>query len=225
LIVPRSKEFLYIPLTKPKTPAMISLLHERFVRPFKLLCTAFCVATLSSCVSEVETLINDVRLSYSEFEQIHADSDTIPSYRLNDLDSSFEQVTHIKMSEPEHRVINNLRDSLVEYRAENARIMLMLELDKWEQEVKSFFSGNTEGSVDLTEMKESMVTSSQYFIDYLNENRDRLSQEEIRRINDIIGKQTAAETKELLKSVENGVNDFLQRTESWLQSLEEELEK
>ncbi len=204
---------------------MISLLHERFVRPFKLLCTAFCVATLSSCVSEVETLINDVRLSYSEFEQIHADSDTIPSYRLNDLDSSFEQVTHIKMSEPEHRVINNLRDSLVEYRAENARIMLMLELDKWEQEVKSFFSGNTEGSVDLTEMKESMVTSSQYFIDYLNENRDRLSQEEIRRINDIIGKQTAAETKELLKSVENGVNDFLQRTESWLQSLEEELEK
>ena len=204
---------------------MISLLHERFVRPFKLLCTAFCVVTLSSCVSEVETLINDVRLSYSEFEQIHADSDTIPSYRLNDLDSSFEQVTHIKMSEPEHRVINNLRDSLVEYRAENARIMLMLELDKWEQEVKSFFSGNTEGSVDLTEMKESMVTSSQYFIDYLNENRDRLSQEEIRRINDIIGKQTAAETKELLKSVENGVNDFLQRTESWLQSLEEELEK
>jgi len=204
---------------------MISLLHERFVRPFKLLCTAFCVATLSSCVSEVETLINDVRLSYSEFEQIHADSDTIPSYRLNDLDSSFEQVTHIKMSEPEHRVVNNLRDSLVEYRAENARIMLMLELDKWEQEVKSFFSGNTEGSVDLTEMKESMVTSSQYFIDYLNENRDRLSQEEIRRINDIIGKQTAAETKELLKSVENGVNDFLQRTESWLQSLEEELEK
>ena len=204
---------------------MISLLHERFVRPFKLLCTAFCVATLSSCVSEVETLINDVRLSYSEFEQIHADSDTIPSYRLNDLDSSFEQVTHIKMSEPEHRVINNLRDSLVEYRAENARIMLMLELDKWEQEVKSFFSGNTEGSVDLTEMKESMVTSSQYFIDYLNENRDRLSQEEIRRINNIIGKQTAAETKELLKSVENGVNDFLQRTESWLQSLEEELEK
>lgn len=204
---------------------MISLLHERFVRPFKLLCTAFCVATLSSCVSEVETLINDARLSYSEFEQIHADSDTIPSYRLNDLDSSFEQVTHIKMSEPEHRVVNNLRDSLVEYRAENARIMLMLELDKWEQEVKSFFSGNTEGSVDLTEMKESMVTSSQYFIDYLNENRDRLSQEEIRRINDIIGKQTAAETKELLKSVENGVNDFLQRTESWLQSLEEELEK
>lgn len=204
---------------------MISLLHERFVRPFKLLCTAFCVVTLSSCVSEVETLINDVRLSYSEFEQIHADSDTIPSYRLNDLDSSFEQVTHIKMSEPEHRVINNLRDSLVEYRAENARIMLMLELDKWEQEVKSFFSGNTEGSVDLTEMKESMVTRSQYFIDYLNENRDRLSQEEIRRINDIIGKQTAAETKELLKSVENGVNDFLQRTESWLQSLEEELEK
>ena len=164
-------------------------------------------------------------MSYSEFEQTHADSDTIPSYRLNDLDSSFEQVTDIKMSEPEHRVINNLRDSLVEYRAENARIMLMLELDKWEQEVKSFFSGNTEGSVDLTEMKESMVTSSQYFIDYLNENRDRLSQEEIRRINDIIGKQTAAETKELLKSVENGVNDFLQRTESWLQSLEEELEK
>lgn len=204
---------------------MISLLHERFVRPFKLLCTAFCVTTLSSCVSEVETLINDARLSYSEFEQIHADSDTIPSYRLNDLDSSFEQVTHIKMSEPEHRVINNLRDSLVEYRAENALIMLMLELDKWEQEVKSFFSGNTEGSVDLTEMKESMVTRSQYFIDYLNENRDRLSQEEIRRINDIIGKQTAAETKELLKSVENGVNDFLQRTESWLQSLEEELEK
>ena len=74
-------------------------------------------------------------------------------------------------------------------------------------------------------MKESMVTRSQYFIDYLNENRDRLSQEEILRINDIIGKQTAAETKELLKSVENGVNDFLQRTESWLQSLEEELEK
>ena len=98
-------------------------------------------------------------------------------------------------------------------------------LEKWEKEVKSFFSGNAEGSVDLTEMKESVANKSQYFIDYLNENRDRLSQEEIRRINDIIGKQTAAETKELLKSVENGVNDFLQRTESWLQSLEEELEK
>ena len=111
------------------------------------------------------------------------------------------------MSEAEHAVINNLRDSLLEYRAENARIMLMLELDKWEKEVKSFFSGDAEGSVDLTEMKESMATKSQYFIDYLNENRDRLSQEEIRRINDIIGKQTAAETKELLKSVENGVND------------------
>ena len=204
---------------------MNSLLHERFIRPFKLLCTALCVATLSSCASEVETLINDARLSYSEFEQIHADSDTIPSYRLNDLDSSFEQVRQIKMSEAEHAVINNLRDSLLEYRAENARIMLMLELDKWEKEVKSFFSGDAEGSVDLTEMKESMATKSQYFIDYLNENRDRLSQEEIRRINDIIGKQTAAETKELLKSVENGVNDFLQRTESWLQSLEEELEK
>ena len=204
---------------------MNSLLHERFIRPFKLLCTALCVATLSSCGSEVETLINDARLSYSEFEQIHADSDTIPSYRLNDLDSSFEQVRQIKMSEAEHAVINNLRDSLLEYRAENARIMLMLELDKWEKEVKSFFSGDAEGSVDLTEMKESMATKSQYFIDYLNENRDRLSQEEIRRINDIIGKQTAAETKEFLKSVENGVNDFLQRTESWLQSLEEELEK
>lgn len=204
---------------------MNSLLHERFIRPFKLLCTALCVAILSSCSSEVETLINDARLSYSEFEQIHADSDTIPSYRLNDLDSSFEQVRHIKMSEPEHRVVNNLRDSLVEYRAENARIMLMLELEKWEKEVKSFFSGNAEGSVDLTEMKESVANKSQYFIDYLNENRHRLSQEEIRRINDIIGKQTAAETKELLKSVENGVNDFLQRTESWLQSLEEELDK
>ena len=204
---------------------MNSLLHERFIRPIKLLCTALSVATLSSCGSEVETLINDARLSYSEFEQMHADSDTIPSYRLNDLDSSFEQVRHTKMSQAEHAVINNLRDSLLEYRAENARIMLMLELDKWEKEVKSFFSGDAEGSVDLTEMKESMATKSQYFIDYLNENRDRLSHEEIRRINDIIGKQTAAETKELLKSVENGVNDFLQRTESWLQSLEEELEK
>lgn len=204
---------------------MNSLLHERFIRPFKLLCTALCITTLSSCGSEVETLINDARLSYSEFELIHADSDTIPSYRLNDLDSSFEHVKHIKMSKAEHAVVNNLRDSLLEYRAENSRIMLMLELDKWEKEVKSFFSGDAEWSVDLTEMKESMATKSQYFIDYLNENRDRLSQEEIRRINDIIGKQTAAETKELLKSVENGVNDFLQRTESWLQSLEEELEK
>ena len=204
---------------------MNSLLHERFIRPFKLLSAALCVATLSSCGSEVETLINDARLSYSEFEQIHADSDTIPSYRLNELDSSFEQIRHTKMSQAEHAVINNLRDSLLEYRAENARIMLMFELGKWEKEIKSFFSGDAEGSIDLTEMKESMATKSQYFIDYLNENRDRLSQEEIRRINDIIGKQTAAETKELLKSVENGVNDFLQRTESWLQSLEEELEK
>ena len=204
---------------------MNSLLHERFIRPFKLLCTTLCVATLSSCASEVEALIDEARLSYSEFEQIHADSDTIPSSRLNYLDSSFKQVRQIKMSEAEHAVINNLSDSLLEYRAENARIMLMLELDKWEKEVKSFFSGDAEGSVDLTEMKESMATKSQYFIDYLNENRDRLSQEEIRRINDIIGKQTAAETKEFLKSVENGVNDFLQRTESWLQSLEEELEK
>ena len=204
---------------------MNAILQERCVKSFKLLWTALCVATLSSCTSEVETVINKARLSYSEFEQIHADSDIIPSYRLNDLDSSFEHVRHIKMSQVEHVVVNNLRDSLLEYRAENARIMLMLELDKWEKEVKSFFSGDAERSVDLTEMKESMATKSQYFIDFLNENRDRLSQEEIRRINDIIGKQTAAETKELLKSAENGVNDFLQRIESWSQSIVEELEK
>lgn len=204
---------------------MTLLLHERFVRPFKLICTAFCVATLSSCGSEVETFINDTRLSYSEFEQIHADSDTIPSSRLDYLDSSFEQVRQIKMSEAEHRAINNLRDSLVEYRAENARIMFMMELDEWEKEVKSFFSADAEWSFDLTEMKENVANKSQYFIDYLNENRDRLSQEEIRRINDIVGKQAAAETKELLKSAENGVNDFKQRLESWTQSLLEQLEK
>jgi lipoate synthase len=204
---------------------MKSLLPERFIRTFKLICSVLCIATLSSCASEVETLIKDARLNYSAFEEILANSDTIPSHRLNDLDSVFQQVKRMKISESEHIVVNNLLDSLVEYRAKNTRNMLMLELNEWEKEVKSFFSGDAEGSVDLTEMKESMATKSQYFIDYLNENRDRLSQEEIRRINDIIGRQTAAETKELLKSVENGVNDFLQRTESWLQSLEEELEK
>ena len=204
---------------------MNSLFPERFAKELRLLSSLVFFPFLSSCTSEVQTLINDVRLNYSEFEEILANSDTIPSYRLNDLDSSFEQVRHSEMSEPEHIVVNNLRDSLVEYRARNTRNILMLELEKWEKEVKSFFSGNAEGSVDLTEMKESLANKSQYFIDYLNENRDRLSQEEIRRINDIIGKQTAAETKELLKNVENGVNDFLQRTESWLQSLEEELEK
>lgn len=204
---------------------MNSLFPERFAKELRLLSSLVFFPFLSSCTSEVQTLINDVRLNYSEFEEILANSDTIPSYRLNVLDSSFEQVRHSEMSEPEHIVVNNLRDSLVEYRARNTRNILMLELEKWEKEVKSFFSGNAEGSVDLTEMKESLANKSQYFIDYLNENRDRLSQEEIRRINDIIGKQTAAETKELLKNVENGVNDFLQRTESWLQSLEEELEK
>ena len=205
---------------------MNSLLPERFIRTFKLICSVLCIATLSSCASEVETLIKDARLNYSAFEEILANSDTIPSHRLNDLDSVFQQVKRMKISESEHIVVNNLLDSLVEYRAKNTRNMLMLELNEWEKEMKSFFSGDAEESADLLEIKESMASKSQYFIEYLNENRDRLSQEEIRRINDIIGRQTAAETKELLKSVENGVNDFLQRTESWLQSLEEEeLEK
>lgn len=199
---------------------------KRFFNQKSLLSILFCSFIISSCTSRVDKLIQNVRLNFSEFEEILANSDTIPSYRLNDLDSSVEQVADIKMSNSEFVVINNLKDSLVEYRAKNSRNMLMLEMDEWEKEIKSLFSGDSEGSVDLSdEMKESMVTRSQYFIDYLNENRDRLSQEEIRRLNDIIGKQTAAETKELLKSVENGVNDFLQRTESWLQSLEEELEK
>jgi len=199
---------------------------KRFFNQKSLLSILFCSFIISSCTSRVDKLIQNVRLNFSEFEEILANSDTIPSYRLNDLDSSVEQVADIKMSNSEFVVINNLKDSLVEYRAKNSRNMLMLEMDEWEKEIKSLFSGDSEGSVDLSdEMKESMVTRSQYFIDYLNENRDRLSQEEILRINDIIGKQTAAETKELLKSVENGVNDFLQRTESWLQSLEEELEK
>ncbi len=196
----------------------------RFFNKKSLISILFCGFIISACTSGVDTLIQNARLNYSEFEEILANSDTIPSYRLNDLDSSFKQVRHTKMSESEHVVVNNLRDSLVVYRGKNTRNMLMLELDEWEKEVKSFFSGDVEESIDLEEMKESMVSKSQYFIDYLNENRDRLSQEEIRRINDIIGKQTAAETKELLESVENGVNDFLQRTESWLQSLKE-LEK
>jgi len=204
---------------------MNSLFPERFAKELRLLSSLVFFPFLSSCTSEVQTLINDVRLNYSEFEEILANSDTIPSYRLNDLDSSFEQVRHSEMSEPEHIVVNNLRDSLVEYRARNTRNMLMLELDKWEKEVENILSGITEDSVDLEEMKDNVASKSKYFVEYLNENRDRLSPEEIRRINDIIGKQTAAETKELLKSVENGVNDFLQRTESWLQSLEEELEK
>lgn len=149
---------------------MKSLLPERFIRTFKLICSVLCIATLSSCASEVETLIKDARLNYSAFEEILANSDTIPSHRLNDLDSVFQQVKRMKISESEHIVVNNLLDSLVEYRAKNTRNMLMLELNEWEKEVKSFFSGDAEGSVDLTEMKESMATKSQYFIDYLNEN-------------------------------------------------------
>jgi len=199
---------------------------KRFFNQKSLLSILFCSFIISSCTSRVDKLIQNVRLNFSEFEEILANSDTIPSYRLNDLDSSVEQVADIKMSNSEFVVINNLKDSLVEYRAKNSRNMLMLEMDEWEKEIKSLFSGDSEGSVDLSdEMKESIANKRQLWIEYLNENRDRLSQEQIRRLNDLIGMQNAVDTEELLKSVENGVNDFLQRTESWLQSLEEELEK
>jgi len=205
---------------------MNPLMPKRFFNQKSLLSILFCSFIISSCTSRVDKLIQNVRLNFSEFEEILANSDTIPSYRLNDLDSSVEQVADIKMSNSEFVVINNLKDSLVEYRAKNSRNMLMLEMDEWEKEIKSLFSGDSEGSVDLSdEMKESIANKRQLWIEYLNENRDRLSQEQIRRLNDLIGMQNAVDTEELLKSVENGVNDFLQRTESWLQSLEEELEK
>lgn len=204
---------------------MNSLMSKRIYIKKSLLSILFCSSFISSCTSGVDTIIQNARLNYSEFEEILAKSDTIPLYRLNDLDSSFEQVVQTKMSGSEHSVVNNLRDSLVQYRTKNTHNILMLELNEWEKELKNFYSGDAGELIDIEEMKESIADKSQYFINYLNENRDRLSQEEIRRINDIIGKQTAADTKELLKSAENGVNDFLQRIESWSQSIVEELEK
>jgi hypothetical protein len=180
---------------------------------------------LTSCRSEVEVIIGNARRDFSEFEEILNHSDTIPSERMNNLDSSLSYLKHVNLTESQFKVVNNLGDSIALYRVWNTRNKIMLELLQWEKEFEGLISKDSFDPQELEEIKESMAVKSQNFIEYLNENRENLSAGEIQRINDILGKQYAIETKEILKSLESGVNDFVQRSESWLNSLVDELER
>lgn len=172
--------------------------------------------SLSSCSSAIDNVIEETRLDFADFDRILADSDTIPSFRLDTASARLNVSQDLEMEHQQFNVISALRDSLADYRAMNTKALVLLKISDWELSLENFLSSDSFESSDGNDLRNEMT-------EFLRENRHLLSDEEQAKLNDLIGRQAAVVTKKVLKEVENVWNDLGQQATSMMEALQEEL--
>ena len=183
---------------------------------------AFLVISCNS-LTKVESTIEAVRGEFTEFDKIVSKSDTIPLIQFDKVKSSLKEIEKEKMTSDQHSILNVLQDSLVIFKVKDRYNRTILELDTWEEALNSFLSENPVSMPNADSIYADLSASSEYFTEFLNVNRDQLTQEEINKINDLIGRQMGSEFKEILDESLNKVGDFFQRAQSAIKTIEEEL--
>ena len=174
--------------------------------------------SLSSCSSAIDSIIEETRLDFADFDRILADSDTIPSFRLDTAGSRLNIEQDLEMKQQQFNVISALRDSLSDYRTMNTKALISLKISDWELSLENFLSSDSFESSEGNDLRNEMN-------EFLSENRHLLSDEEQAKLNDLIGKQAAVDVKEGLKEVVKFVNDKGQQATSMMEALLKELNK
>jgi hypothetical protein len=140
------------------------------------------------------------------------------SSRLNELASELADTGHLRLSQSEHHIFKNLSDSVEFFREKNSYNKFIWKLRVWLQMDEATLE--TTASQEL----EEAITSDMYFLDkYFWSNRDSLSEEEIRKINELIGKYQLERWKDVYDEFRNKTTDYLQRANSIVQTLKEDL--
>lgn len=140
------------------------------------------------------------------------------SSRLNELASELADTGHLRLSQSEHYIFKNLSDSVEFFREKNSYNKFILKLRVWLQ----MDEANLE-TTDFQELEEAITSEINYLDEYLWSNRESLSEEEIRKINELIGKYQLERWKDVYDEIRNKTTDYLQRANSMVQKLKEDL--
>ena len=199
---------------------------SRTIQDFKstVLCYTLLLIVTSCSSSAVDDQIGNIRVSYLEFERLLSSGDTIPFVSLNNVDSSFQVLSDVKMTTQEHDVVQRLRDSLVVFRIKNAHREVLLDLEKWESSFKNYSLGLAQ-SDELKDLEQSLFESAEFFSEYLISNGENLTEEERARINDLLAKQVAHDLRVGFDKAANMAKNLFEQGSNLMNALKEEFDQ
>jgi hypothetical protein len=189
-----------------------------------VLCIALLLMITSCSSSAVDDEIGNVRVTFLEFEKLLSRGDTIPVVSLNNVDSSFQVLSGIKMTTQEHDVVLRLRDSLIVFRAQNAHRQVLLDLEKWENNFITYSRGLAQ-SDEFKNIEQSLFESADFFSEYIISNGENLTEEERARINDLLAKQVAHELRVGFDKAANMAKNLLEQGSNLMNALKEEFDQ
>ena len=177
------------------------------------------ILALSSCTSEVQQKIKSIRTDLADFNAILSDSATIEQERIHDVEISLNELGSMAKTSDENGIYLRLNDSLIEFKAHNSYRAMMNELDIWEQELEEYLSNPSLEAPAKDSLKKRLSSTSEHYQEILSTQRERLSQEEIDRINDLVGRYSATEAKEWMEDIGNNISDAFRRAGSLINEM------
>lgn len=177
------------------------------------------ILALTSCTSEVQQKIKSIRTELADFNTILSDSATIEQERIHDVEISLNELESLAKTSDENSIYHRLNDSLIEFKAHNSYRAMMNELDIWEEELEEYLANTSLEAPAKDSLKKRLSSTSEHYQEILITQRDRLSQEEIDRINDLVGRYSATEAKEWMEDIGNSISDAFRRAGSLINEM------